>query len=86
MGINLLIPFFAFSQNLNIPLNQSFSVELERNMNAIEELKKGKKEFKANKTAVIDVAVGKLSFSKKQLVENIRALISEIVKVKPPAS
>lgn len=38
LGINLLIPFFAFSQNLNIPLNQSFSVELERSIVASEEI------------------------------------------------
>ena len=38
LGINFLIPFFAFSQNLNIPLNQSFNVELERTTIASEEI------------------------------------------------
>lgn len=30
LGISLIIPFFVFAQNQNIPLNQAFSVELER--------------------------------------------------------
>jgi len=38
MGVNFLIPFFAFSQNLNIPLNQSFNVVLERTITASEEI------------------------------------------------
>lgn len=38
LGINLLIPFFAFVQNLNIPLSQTFSVELERSINASDKI------------------------------------------------
>jgi hypothetical protein len=38
LGIILLIPFFAFVQNLNIPLNQSFNVELERQVLLSEEI------------------------------------------------
>jgi len=38
LGIGLVIPFFAFVQNLNIPLNQSFSVELERQILLSEEI------------------------------------------------
>ena len=38
LGINFLIPFFAFTQNLNIPLNQSFNVELERSIVASKEI------------------------------------------------
>lgn len=53
---------------------------------AIEELKAGKVEFKANKTGVIDTAVGKLSFSKEHLVENIKTLIGAIAKAKPASA
>jgi hypothetical protein len=38
LGINLLIPFFVFTQNVNIPLNQSFNVELERSIAASKEI------------------------------------------------
>jgi len=38
LGINFLIPFFAISQNLNIPLNQTFSVELNRAITASDQI------------------------------------------------
>ena len=50
---------------------------------AVEDLKKGKIEFKVDKNSVVNSLVGKLSFSKQHLVENIEALISAISKAKP---
>ena len=38
LGAFLFTPFFGFTQNLNIPLNQSFNVQLERSMLASEEV------------------------------------------------
>lgn len=50
---------------------------------AVEDLKKGKIEFKVDKNGVINNFVGKLSFSKEHLVENIESLIYAISKSKP---
>jgi len=50
---------------------------------AVEDLKKGKIEFKVDKSALINNNVGKLSFSKQNLVENIHALIASIMRMKP---
>lgn len=49
----------------------------------IQELKKGKIEFKVDSGANIHVPVGKLSFSSDQLSENIKAMIEAIRKAKP---
>ncbi|MFH2137948.1 MAG: 50S ribosomal protein L1 [Candidatus Omnitrophota bacterium] len=50
---------------------------------AVTESKAGKVEFKMNKLAGINVAVGKLSFEEKAIVENTRAVIEAILKAKP---
>ncbi len=50
---------------------------------AVTEIKKGKVEFKVDKSSVINNAVGKLSFQKEQLVDNVSALVSAINRAKP---
>ncbi len=45
--------------------------------------RKGRVEFKLDKTAIIHTAVGKLSFDDKKLLENVAALIDAVVKAKP---
>lgn len=49
----------------------------------IEELKKGRIECKMDKTAIIHVPFGKLSFGAKKLEENFRALMAGINDAKP---
>ena len=50
---------------------------------AIAELKKGRTEFRADKTGVVHIAVGKVSMDTDKIVENVKALISEIIRKKP---
>lgn len=51
--------------------------------NAIHELKMGKVEFKLDKHAVINNAVGKLSFSLEFLYANILSFVQAVLKAKP---
>jgi len=51
---------------------------------AVKEVKKGKVEFKMDKTACINMAVSKVSFEEKAICENIRTLI-KAVKLQKPA-
>lgn len=49
----------------------------------IKEVKAGRVEFRVDKTAVIHVPIGKLSFTDGQLLANFGALIDAIVRAKP---
>ncbi|MBW3563136.1 MAG: 50S ribosomal protein L1 [Acidobacteria bacterium] len=53
---------------------------------AIEEIKAGKVEFRVDKTSIIHVPVGKISFSAEQLTENTAALIGAVRKAKPASA
>jgi large subunit ribosomal protein L1 len=50
---------------------------------AIRETKAGKVEFRVDKTGVIHVPVGKVSFGAEQIVENAHMLIDAVIKAKP---
>ncbi|MFB3091814.1 MAG: 50S ribosomal protein L1 [Dehalococcoidia bacterium] len=49
----------------------------------IEEAKKGRVEYRMDRTGLIHVSVGKVSFSQEQLVENVASIVDAIVKSKP---
>jgi large subunit ribosomal protein L1 len=49
----------------------------------VSQLKKGRIEFKVDKTGNIHAPIGKKSFTSEQLAENLRALVEEIQKLKP---
>jgi large subunit ribosomal protein L1 len=53
---------------------------------AIQEIKAGKVEFRVDKTAIIHVPVGKISFSADQLRDNASAIINAVRKAKPSAA
>ena len=50
------------------------------------EVKAGKVEFRVDKTGVIHVPVGKVSFATDKLLENANTLLSAVVKAKPAAA
>lgn len=50
---------------------------------AINETRKGRVEFRLDRTAIIHLPVGKVNFDKNKLVENLAAVIEAIVKAKP---
>jgi large subunit ribosomal protein L1 len=54
--------------------------------NAIKEIKAGKVEFRTDKTALVHVPVGKISFSADKLVDNATTIITSVVKAKPSAA
>jgi large subunit ribosomal protein L1 len=53
---------------------------------AVREIKAGKVEFRVDKTAIIHVAVGKLSFTDDKLADNARTLIQAVMKAKPASA
>ena len=53
---------------------------------AVKEIKAGKVEFRADKTSLVHVPVGKLSFPSQKLVDNATTVISSIVRAKPSAA
>src|SRR5438445_2786434 len=50
---------------------------------AVQEVKAGKVEFRTDKTALVHVPVGKISFTPDKLVENVTIVITSVIKAKP---
>src|SRR6202034_2155658 len=55
-------------------------------VSAIKEIKAGKVEFRTDKTALVHVPVGKLSFDPQKLVDNAMTVITSVLKAKPSAA
>jgi large subunit ribosomal protein L1 len=51
--------------------------------NAVRETKAGKVEYRVDKTGVIHVGIGKVSFDQERLRENAQVLLDAVVKAKP---
>jgi large subunit ribosomal protein L1 len=52
----------------------------------VKELKAGRVEFRVDKAGNLHAPVGKLSFGKEKLMENIDALLETVLRLKPPTS
>ncbi len=50
---------------------------------AVEEVKKGKIDFKVDKNGIVHSSIGKVSFTAEQMRENAREFISTLIKLKP---
>ena len=53
---------------------------------AIADIKAGKVEYRVDKTAIVHVPVGKVSFGVDKLVDNLSSLMDAIIKAKPAAA
>jgi large subunit ribosomal protein L1 len=53
---------------------------------AVKEVKAGKIEFRVDKTGIVHASLGKLAFETNQLVDNTKAFINTIIKLKPASS
>ena len=52
----------------------------------IQEIKKGKIDFRVEKNGILHVSIGKVSLTAQQLMENASAFLDAVVKLKPPTS
>ena len=52
----------------------------------VEEFKKGKVAFKVDKLGSIHLPIGKVNFDKQAIVDNFKAALDQIIKLKPAAS
>jgi len=50
---------------------------------AIADARKGRVEFRLDRTAIIHVPIGKISFEQNKLLENLTALVDAVIKAKP---
>lgn len=53
---------------------------------AVEEIKAGKVEYRAEKSGIVHAAIGKVSFDTDKLVENFKALHDALAKAKPASA
>ena len=53
---------------------------------AVEEVKKGKIDFKVDKNGIVHTSIGKVSFTPEQIGDNAREFINTLIKLKPSIS
>lgn len=53
---------------------------------AVKEVKAGKIEFRVDKAGIVHTTIGKANFESKQLVENIHAFLTTVVRLKPASA
>lgn len=53
---------------------------------AIKEIKAGKVEYRVDKTSIVHVVIGKVSFGTEKLLENFETIIEAVIKAKPSAA
>ena len=53
---------------------------------AVKEVKSGKIDFRAERGGIVHAPMGKVSFGKEKLLQNIATFLDTILRLKPPAS
>jgi large subunit ribosomal protein L1 len=53
---------------------------------AVQEVKAGKIEYRVDKAGNIHAPIGKASFESEKLTENLKALVEQLIRVKPTAA
>jgi large subunit ribosomal protein L1 len=53
---------------------------------AVSELKGGKVEFRVEKAGIVHAPLGRVSFGREKLTENLKALMETIIRMKPSAA
>ena len=53
---------------------------------AVKEAKRGKVDFRMDKFAGVHIGLGKLSFKKEALIENVRAFLDALIAARPAAA
>lgn len=53
---------------------------------AVREIKAGKVEFRVDKTAIVHVPVGRMSFDDQKITDNTLAVVHAVMRAKPPAA
>lgn len=51
--------------------------------NAVKDVKAGKIDFKVDKTGIVHAAIGKVSFTPEQILENATEFLNAVAKLKP---
>lgn len=65
------------------PKTGTVTFDVER---AVQEVKAGKIEYRVDKSGIVHAPIGKVSFDTAKLVENLRTLVEQLIKVKPAAA
>ncbi|MFZ5975780.1 MAG: 50S ribosomal protein L1 [Bacillota bacterium] len=55
-------------------------------MRAVNEIKAGKVEYRVDKTSIVHVPLGKVSFGVEKLMENLSTIMEAVIKAKPAAA
>lgn len=65
------------------PKSGTVTMDLEK---AVQEVKAGKIEFRVDKTGIVHTSIGKLDFEVDKLVENAKAFVNTIIKLRPASA
>ncbi len=65
------------------PKSGTVTMDVEK---AVKEIKAGKVEYRVDKTSIIHCPIGKKSFSKEKLAENLNVLMDAVVRAKPSSA
>lgn len=62
------------------PKSGTVTMEIKK---AVEEIKSGKMEFRVDSFGILHICVGKMSFDKIKLLENIKSFVNDLLRLKP---